>query len=198
MRITKTLPVAVCAGLLTLLIIQSGCTIDSADSVIRSVGLNVGGLYKGSPLVRRNTGSSIREMNVIQNGDSLQGVDNNGLVFKGTIGAVQRGDSGGTSSASFQLKGTTTAGAEGIISGTITVTGTEAIMRGTWAEPSLFSSVEGTASVASTPDPDPVLTNGTTNASIRMKADFMVASLSRQPPAHLRSMAECWPHLTSM
>lgn len=198
MRITKTLPVALCAGLLTLLIIQSGCTIDSADSVIRSVGLNVSGLYNGSPLVQRNTGASIQSMNVIQDGDSLQGVDNNGVPFKGTIGAVQRGDSGGSSSATFQLKGTTTAGAEGIISGTITVTGTEAIMRGTWAEPALFSTVAGTASVASTPIPNPTPSNGVSNVVMRINTDLLVAALSRQPPAHLSSMAECWPHLTTM
>ena len=138
-----------------------GCKIDSADSVTRNVRINVGGLYanNGSRLITQHTGAAITQLNVIQDGDRLQAIDNNGLIFRGTIGSASEG------SATFNLKGRTTAGEEGVLSGTITVSGNDATMRGTWAEPTLFGNVLAFAKVTPAPEPGPQPTNGTpTNA----------------------------------
>lgn len=120
-----------------------GCEIGSPDTVIREVGLVVAGFYanSGGNLVSENSGAPIETLNLIQNGDDLQGVDNNGKVFRGTVMAVA-----GTA-ASIQLTGRTTSGAEGTIQATIDSSGGTATMRGTWIEASLFGTVYGTASV---------------------------------------------------
>ena len=135
----------------------AGCKIDSADSVSRNVGINVQGVYSGNggPLVRQNTGAPISSLNVIQDGSRLQAVDNNGLLFRGNISEVRTGE-GQRAIASFTLNGTTTDGAEGLITGSISVQNNTATMQGSWAEASLFSTVQGTASVVVPPS------NGTT------------------------------------
>ena len=142
-----------------------GCSLDSGESATRTVGVSVAGFYIGDPsgnLVRNNTGSPVATMDLRQNGDSLEGIDNNGHIFKGTIGAV---DTDGTS-ASFTLVGQTTAGQEGVMSGTIQKpSDTTAQMRGTWAEPTLFSTISGMATVPANPvsGGTGTGTNGTTN-----------------------------------
>ncbi len=135
----------------------SGCRLQSGDSVVRRVGMNVSGVYagpNGRSLVARNSGNSIQTMNVIQNGDRLEGVDNNGMVFRGRIGSVS-GDPQTRASATFNLKGQTTTGVEGVMSGTFVVEGTTSTMSGTWAEPNQYSTFRGTAAVDPPPDPDP-------------------------------------------
>ncbi len=129
-----------------------GCRISSSDSVTRNVDINVAGLYEGQldgRVISQHTGSAIRRLNVIQDGDRLQAIDNNGLIFRGRIGSVQNG------SATFNLNGSTTTGQEGVISGTISVEGNTATMRGTWAEPTLFGNVLATAEVVPRPEPEP-------------------------------------------
>lgn len=130
-----------------------GCSIDSGESSSRVVNLIVQGFYSGSNgvLVQNNTGSPISTMDLRQSGDKLEGVDNNGIIFKGSIGRVD--DS--TQQASFTLAGSTTAGMEGTMAGVIDVEGTSAKMQGTWAEPTLFSTFSGTATVPQTPTNSP-------------------------------------------
>lgn len=146
-------------GLLALLISSLGlvaCRISSSDSVARDVDINIAGVYRngGNPVVANNTGAPIEWLNMVQTGSRLQAVDNNGIVFRGNIGSVSRSQAG--NAATFTLKGTTTTGSEGIISGTISVSGENvATMRGTWAEPSAFGNVVGTATVAGPQPPDP-------------------------------------------
>jgi len=120
-----------------------GCEIGSPDTVIREVGIVIAGFYanSGGNLVSENSGAPIETLNLIQNGDDLQGVDNNGKVFRGTVMTVA-----GTA-ASIQLTGRTTSGAEGTIQATIDSAGGTATMRGTWIEASLFGTVYGTATV---------------------------------------------------
>ncbi len=146
---------SVAGALVVVLLVITGCRINSSDSVQRNVDINVSGRYEntnGGPIVSRNTGASIQWLNVVQTGSRLQAVDNNGLVFRGEIGSVTGSDGG--NSATFTLTGLTTAGAEGVISGTMSISGNNtSTMRGTWAEPSLFGTVEGTARVAG-PQPD--------------------------------------------
>ena len=151
------------AGGLALVSVVAGCRIGSADSVGRNVGITVAGLYRGQfegRLVSRHTGSAIRSLNVVQDGSQLQAIDNNGMVFRGDIGAVAPGDAGARS-ASFTLRGRTTAGAEGVISGTFKVEGSNVRMVGTWAEPNTFGNVNGLAGDIPQPDPDPGNGNGT-------------------------------------
>jgi hypothetical protein len=133
--------------LVTVGLFLTACRIDSPDSTSRNVQINVAGVYTGDPLVSQNSGARITSLNVIQDGSSLQAVDNNGLIFRGNIGSVTA-----QTSASFTLKGQTTAGAEGVISGTFNVSGATSTMRGTWAEPSTFGNVLGTAQVGAQPE----------------------------------------------
>ena len=120
----------------------AGCETDSAEQVYRQVDITVEGYYTGSPIVSQNTGAAITSLNLRQAGDQLEAIDNNNSVFSGTIGQVTD-----SSIATFTITGLTTVGNEATISGSITVEGTQATMRGTWIEDSLFGSVYATASV---------------------------------------------------
>lgn len=131
-------PLLSVAAALLLFPFLSGCEIDSAENATRNVNINVAGYYTGDlegRIVENNTGASITSFNIIQNGDQLQAIDNNGLIFRGSIGQVTDG------SASFSLRGSTTAGQEATLAGSINVEGSTATMQGTWAEPSLFARV---------------------------------------------------------
>jgi hypothetical protein len=132
-------PLQLFIGILALSLLSIGCDIDSADSTSRSVSINVGGVYRGDPIISQNSGAAIETLNVIQNGSGLQAVDNNGLIFRGNISTEFE------NGANFTLKGRTTAGQEGLITGTFTVSGTTSTMRGTWAEPNYFGNVSATA-----------------------------------------------------
>lgn len=136
----------------------TGCEIDSAESTVRNVNLIVQGFYTGSSgnLVQNNTGNSIANLDLRQNGDQLEGVDNNGLIFRGTLGRVDTVEQ----QASFTITGSTTAGQEGSFTGVIDVDGTTATMQGTWVEPSLFSTFSGTATVPQSPTNSVPDTNG--------------------------------------
>ena len=151
MNLRNLMMSAVLAGILGSSTLYMGCRISSSDSVTRNVDINVAGLYRnnGNPVISQQTGSTVTQLNVIQDGDRLQAIDNNGLIFRGRIGSVQNG------SATFNLDGMTTTGQEGVISGTISVEGNTATMRGTWAEPTLFGNVLATAEVVPRPEPTP-------------------------------------------
>lgn len=166
-------------SLLGLLVMVGGCKIDSADSAIRSVDVNIAGVYRnnGARIISQHTGASITSLNVIQDGDHLQGIDNNGLIFRGRVGAVTTAEDG-SRTATFTMEGQTTAGAEGVMTGTFKVQGTSSSMTGTWAEPTTFGNIRASAAVAPPPDPGPgpQPTNGTsTNANSGGGA-------SQQPP----------------
>ncbi len=121
-----------------------GCDVGSPDTVLREIGLVIAGYYanpNGGDLVSDNSGAPISTMNLIQNGDDLQGIDNNGRVFRGKVSTATE------TSAAIQLTGSTTAGTEGTIQATINVSGTSATMQGTWVEASLYGNVYGTATV---------------------------------------------------
>lgn len=141
----------------------TGCEIDSAESAIRQVNLVVAGFYvgiDGAPIVSQNTGSAITTLNLRQTGDQLEAVDNNGIVFRGTIGNADQ------SNATITLKGTTSAGQEGIISGSIAVADGTGNMRGTWIEPSLTGTVFAQASDVPVLDPGDDNGGGTGDLSI--------------------------------
>jgi hypothetical protein len=148
----KLLPVLVLGGLLSAVTVFLGCNGDSAEGIVRNVGLIVEGFYvhpnEGSLLVSQTSGADVSSMNLRQSGDQLEGIDNNQMVFRGTIGQVVDANN-----ASFTLNGKSTSGADATISGTISVEGTQATMRGTWIEPTLFGNVYGQATVPTNAPP---------------------------------------------
>lgn len=139
----------------------AGCSIDSADEFYRDVPVSFAGYYAGNingKLVDKNSGASITGLDLRQTGDSLEGVDNNGNIWRGTIGDVSQGDS--SISASFTLEGQTSSGAEGTFAGnfstdatsstdtngtTTTTSSGKGQMQGTYVEPTLFSTFSGVA-----------------------------------------------------
>jgi pectate disaccharide-lyase len=121
-----------------------GCEVGSSDSATRTMNFNVTGIYRNTDtnanngkLISDNSGSPITQLNLRQTGDLLEGNDNNGKIFTGTIG--DEGD--------FTMTGLTTAGTEGTMTGTIGTSGDQATMRGTWIEPSLYGTIYGVATV---------------------------------------------------
>ncbi len=120
-----------------------GCEIGSPEDVSREVGILLAGFYAnpGGRLVSQNSGAPIKTMNILQNGDRIEGVDNNGLVFRGRIGSATG------SRATITLEGRTTAGHAGVLQATVDVSGSTATMRGTWIEATLYGTVYGQATV---------------------------------------------------
>ena len=152
-----------------------GCEIDSAESVITDVDLIVEGYYTnpdGGNLVQKNTGSAITSLNVLQDGSSLEAIDNNGLIFRGSIGQVTEG-----STASFTLEGYTSTRAAATIVGNFSVSGDSSTMRGTWAEPTLYSTVYGTATVPTNAPPE---TNVVTTVTIDPDGTITIATNETQ------------------
>lgn len=135
-----------------------GCEVDSsADEFVRNVSINFSGFYRntltnGAPIVSRNTGSRIFTLDLRQTGDRLEAVDNNGIIWKGSIGEVFE------NIASFTLEGLTTAGNRGTLTGSLSAegvsTGTNAVsgsaqgtMTGTYIEPDIFSAFYAQATI---------------------------------------------------
>lgn len=153
------------------LVLYSGCSVDSADSFYRDVSINYSGFYQGSDgkhLVDKNSGSAINTLNLRQDGNNLQAVDNNGIIWKGKLGDPDNGNS------SFQLKGTTTAGQEGTFAGVLSSSSgsnssgsAQGTMSGTYVEPSFYSTFYGTAqSIPGSTD-----NGGATNGTITITAN---------------------------
>jgi len=123
-----------------------GCDIDSGDEVIREVGsTNISGVYSnsegGAIITPSNSGTTINTLNIIQTGDRLEAIANDGLIYRGTIGNFV------SNAASFNLSGTTGGGQSATLTGTIRVDGSTARLTGTWIEPGLFATADASADV---------------------------------------------------
>lgn len=139
-----------------------GCEVGSADTVVAGSEGNFSGNYtnpNGGAMVTRNSGSAVTSLNISQFGNQLNAVDNNGILFKGTLGDVVN------SAAAFTLEGSTTAGAQVTVNGNLSASGSTATMNGVWAEPSFYSSIYGTAGI--TPITNSSSTNTTSMLRIR-------------------------------
>jgi hypothetical protein len=133
-----------------------GCQVGNPNDVTTVANGSFAGNYVGASngvLVANNSGAAVTSLTVSQAGNQLQAVDNNGILFKGTIGDILN-TSGGSSNASstsasatFTLNGATTAGQSVTINGTLSANGAAATMTGLWVEPGLYSSVNGTATI---------------------------------------------------
>lgn len=144
-----------------LILALCGCEVGSADSVVRMVAIDFSGFYQGygtngsQMVVPPNSGTEVTLLNLRQNGDQLEAIDNNGLVFRGTLGNLV------DTTASFTLEGQTTVGQAVTISGTLNGSGTEATMRGTWIEPSQYSTLSAKGVI----NPSPTNTEGEVDIS---------------------------------
>jgi len=163
--------VACVAGVAAALAVLVGCELsNSPNDTVRNVSVDFTGFYDndGAPLTTSQTGADITEMNLIQTGDRLEAVDNNGIIFKGTLGEVTV-DSSGQASSIINLSGRTTANGDVTISGTIIGQQNQGVIHGTWIEPTLFGQflAKGTISTINTNDGGGGTdTNGTSDVSI--------------------------------
>jgi hypothetical protein len=148
--------------LATASVVLIGCEAGSADSVTRNLDVDFSGFYVGNsgPLVSKNSGNPVTQLNLRQNGDQLEAIDNNNLVFRGTIGSFD-----GTT-GSFEMTGKTTAGQPVTMDGTLTGEGTTGTMKGTWVEPSFYATISGTATINPVPTNAPPNTNTVTALSV--------------------------------
>ena len=131
----------------------TSCEVDSASGTERQVQGSVAGLYRGTDggaIVSGNSGSPIRTLDLRQAGDQLEAIDNNGLVFRGTL-------SGESTPFPFTMEGQTTAGKTGYMSGNISIDGSSSSMRGPWIEDDRYGTVSGEANVAASTNLNPVL-----------------------------------------
>ncbi len=132
-----------------------GCEVGSPNNVTALANGDFSGRYAGTTnnaLVANNSGSPVTTLTLNQSGNQLQALDNNGILFKGTLGDILGSFGGSTNSsnasATFTLNGVTTAGQTVTINGTLHSTSTTtATMTGLWIEPGLNSSVNGTATI---------------------------------------------------
>ncbi|MFH0909669.1 MAG: hypothetical protein V1929_12995 [bacterium] len=130
-----------------------GCELsNSPNNTVRNVAVDFSGFYDndGAPLSSSQSGDPVTSFNLRQTGDRLEAVDNNGIIFKGTLGEVS-GESGSASSI-FELNGRTTANGDVTISGTISGSDNQGTMSGTWIEPDRFGNfyAQGTISTINT------------------------------------------------
>ncbi len=133
-----------------LLLLNNSCDISSGDETVRTVSLNVAGTYVNDAGIPTNqSGATITRITFNQNGDQLEGVDNEGTRWTGSIGRAD-GDT-----ATVTIRGITTTGVQVVITGSIVVNGTTAVLSGLWVEPSLTSNAFATATVAAGPTPTP-------------------------------------------
>lgn len=127
-----------------------GCELESADSVVRTVGAGVSGTYirdgGSNTVVSTNSGKPIFSFDLRQTGDQLEAIDNNNCVYRGTIGRES------DTLLTYSLEGQNSRGTHVTMSGTIEITGgddetSQGTMRGTWIEPGLYATIYGVASV---------------------------------------------------
>jgi hypothetical protein len=134
-----------------------GCEVGSSDSVTRNVGANYTGYYdapEGFEFVTpANSGARVTSFILRQSGDQLQAIDNNNLVFNGSLDEVSVAS--GNSDASFTMTGRTTAGQDVNISGTFKGVGTAGTIDGTWIEADRYCRLYGTGDINPAPTSQP-------------------------------------------
>lgn len=146
-----------------------GCEVGSVDNAVPNSSGGFSGIYSnpnGGAMVTKNSGSEVTSLNITQFGDELNGVDNNGILFKGTLNVTASSSTSSTSSATaaatFSLQGSTTAGAQVTITGNLSAVGSTATMNGIWIEPNINSTIYGTTSIT----PSSSLTISPSSASL--------------------------------
>ena len=128
-----------------------GCEVGSLDDATPVGNGNFSGTYIGPSnglMVAENSGSPVTSLVLNQFGNLLDAVDNNGMHFTGTIGDIltMSGNSA-DARASFVLNGKTTADKTVTINGTLSGSGSTAVMSGMWVEPDFYRSFYGVAGI---------------------------------------------------
>ncbi len=135
----------------------SGCEVGSVDDVVRTVGVDYTGYYDADQSVSSNflsapnSGKRVTSLNLRQTGDELEAIDNNQLIFRGTIGNYDGENS------TFTLEGYTSVNQPATLSGTLTSSGTDAKMRGTWIEAGIYANIYGDGTINPSPTNAPTL-----------------------------------------
>ena len=154
----------------------AGCSVDSSNTS-NVVSNNAGTVYDFSALYRptgdsvdylvypaeKQSGTKLTWMRIIQNGSRLQGYDNAGKNWAGSISSVE------DTVAHFQLDGATTAGNSVTIAGTMTYASQQSTISASWLESTGFSGnffATGTVSSPATNTPASTLTISPDSASI--------------------------------
>lgn len=157
----KFLRIGLLAASLTILaMIHLACEVDSSNTFSRDVAVDFSGHYTGcdgGAIVYGISGNSISSLNLRQSGDSLEAIDSNGGIWRGTLGEVQNNRS------SFDMKGVTTAGAEAWFSGTISTDGSKGRMSGTFIEGDRYRPFCAEANDVTPPSPPPDNGGSSTN-----------------------------------
>ena len=150
-----------------------GCDVDSTDSTTSTVSDNDGNVYSYAGLymnteegstngygalvfpANRQSGVKLVWLRLLQYGSVLEGYDNAGMTWAGSISA-QNG-----AVASFGLQGRTTAGVSVDVAGTLSADGQLATMDAAWIEPGFAGSIFGKATVSPVATNSPIVTNST-------------------------------------
>ncbi|HMP73762.1 MAG TPA: hypothetical protein PKE55_10920 [Kiritimatiellia bacterium] len=151
---------------LAILALPSACKLESANDVIRQIDANVAGVYRNADstqndgkFVTINSGREVTFLDLRQTGNQLEGIDNNAIIFRGTLGDPRENQ------VQFNVEGRTTAGNRALISGTISIGEGQGTMRATWIEDNLVGLVYGVANgpTINTNQPPPQTNNIPTN-----------------------------------
>ena len=147
----------------------AGCDVGSTDSTTAVLSDNSGTIYNFAglyahattnglaPLVfptNRQSGVALTWLRLLQYGSVLEAYDNAGMTWSGSISALQ----GGT--ATFSLRGRTTAGISTEIAGTLVYADQNSVMDASWIEPAFAGTLYARATVA------PATTNSPTTDDV--------------------------------
>jgi len=127
------------------------CDIQSGNETVRNVSVNMAGTYrKESGIPSRQSGATTTRLSITQSGNQLYGVDEHNRRWQGSVTRAE-----GTNFATFNLKGSTTAGGDVTMTGDVRIDGTNARIVGLWVEPGFTSNFSAEATVAPGPSPTP-------------------------------------------
>lgn len=158
-----------------------GCDVDSTDSTTSVISDNEGNIYSYAGLYMnteegstngygalvfpagKQSGVKLIWLRLLQYGSVLEGYDNAGMTWAGSLTA----QNGGV--ASFGLKGRTTAGVSVDVAGTLSYASQESTMDASWIEPGFAGSIFGKATVSPAATNTPISNNvriSPTNATL--------------------------------
>lgn len=140
----------------------AGCEVGSTDSTTAVASDNSGTIYNYAGLYMNpdNDGTNILELvypateashpsgtritylRLLQYGTVLEAYDSAGMIWNGSISSIQSG------TATFSLRGRTTAGMSTEISGTMVYASQQSTMDAAWIEPSYYGNLYAQATVA--------------------------------------------------
>ena len=174
---------------LPLFVLLAGCDVDSVDSTTSVLSDNSGKIYNFAglymnpnntsstngplPLVypngvgNRPSGKLITSLRLLQYGSVLEAYDSASQTWSGSISSLQ----GGT--ATFSLRGRTTAGLSVEIAGTMVYAAQQSTMDASWIEPAYYGTLSAKATVP------PANTNSPSSDDVKLTVDDSTVSLNQ-------------------